>query len=693
MKTILSKLTGVAVFVMALVSMQNVTAQAPQKMSYQAVVRNSNNELVTSKPVTMRISILQGSATGAPVYVETQTPTTNANGLASLEIGGGTVVTGTVAGINWAAGSYFIKTETDPTGGTSYTITGASQLLSVPYALFSASGNPGPVGPAGVQGSQGIAGSAGVNGAAGAQGIPGSIGPAGPQGIQGIAGPPGSSNGWGITGNAGSNPATNFIGTSDDKDIIIKRNNVRAGLLSVANTSYGVGALNPLSTGGGNVALGINALPNNTTGEFNIATGGASLGFNTTGFNNTANGVRALQNNTTGNNNIAMGFQTMLRNVSGSNATAVGVNAMAYTNNIATSFLNYNVAVGFEALRGSTNASVNTGNYNTAIGYQSLLSNSTGENNTANGYLSLSSNTAGSGNTANGFGTLQNNTSGGGNTATGINSLVSNTTGEFNTATGAVALGFNTSGFNNSASGVRALQNNTTGSNNTANGFQTMIRNTTGSSNTANGVEALRENKEGSNNTAYGWNALYSNTGSNNIGIGSQAEVPSATGSNQVRIGNSSITFAGVQVAWTIGSDRRWKTDIKPTDLGLDFIKKLNPVSYIRISDEAKKTEYGFIAQEIDETLTQFGATNNGIITKDDAGMYNVRYNDLLSPMVKAMQEQQVIIENLKAEVELLTTQHLSLVGKLEMENILLKSDYNNRLKKIEELLNVKAQK
>ena len=112
-----------------------IFAQAPQKMSYQAVLRNTSNTLITNAAVGMRISILQGSATGTAVYVETQNPTTNANGLVSLEIGGGTIVTGTFAGINWANGSFFIKTETAPTGGTNYTIIGTTQLLSVPYAL------------------------------------------------------------------------------------------------------------------------------------------------------------------------------------------------------------------------------------------------------------------------------------------------------------------------------------------------------------------------------------------------------------------------------------------------------------------------------------------------------------------------------------------------------------------------------
>lgn len=130
-------------------------AQVPQKMSYQAVLRNSSNSLITQTVVGMKISILQGSEVGTPVYVETQEPTTNINGLASLEIGTGEAVSGTFSTIDWATGPYFIKTETDPTGGSNYSITGTSQLLSVPYALFSANGTPGPTGEPGAAGATG----------------------------------------------------------------------------------------------------------------------------------------------------------------------------------------------------------------------------------------------------------------------------------------------------------------------------------------------------------------------------------------------------------------------------------------------------------------------------------------------------------------------------------------------------------
>jgi hypothetical protein len=112
-----------------------VFAQSPNKMSYQAVIRNNSNALITNQAVGMRVSIIQGNSSGTAVYVETHTPTTNANGLASIEIGGGLVVSGTFSTINWANGPYFVQTETDPAGGTSYSIAGTSQLLSVPYAL------------------------------------------------------------------------------------------------------------------------------------------------------------------------------------------------------------------------------------------------------------------------------------------------------------------------------------------------------------------------------------------------------------------------------------------------------------------------------------------------------------------------------------------------------------------------------
>lgn len=119
-------------------------AQAPQKMSYQAVIRNTSGQLISNSTVGVQISVLQGSASGIAVYIERHTSPTNANGLTSLEIGNGTVIAGSFAAIDWANGPYYLKTETDPNGGTTYSIEGTNQLLSVPYALYAATaGNSG----------------------------------------------------------------------------------------------------------------------------------------------------------------------------------------------------------------------------------------------------------------------------------------------------------------------------------------------------------------------------------------------------------------------------------------------------------------------------------------------------------------------------------------------------------------------
>ena len=174
------------------------------------------------------------------------------------------------------------------------------------------------------------------------------------------------------------------------------------------------------------------------------------------------------------------------------------------------------------------------------------------------------------------------------------------------------------------------------------------------------GSAALYNNSTGDLNTALGLTAGSSiTTGSNNIAIGYNAQVPVPTASNQVRIGDANITYAGIQVAWTVTSDRRWKTDIQESNIGLDFISKLKPVSYVRNNDESKKREYGFIAQDLEELLNTSGSSDNGIVSIDSNGMYGVRYNDLISPLTKAVQElntlnisQQHLIEEMKKKMD-----------------------------------------
>lgn len=135
----MKKLTLLSIII--LFFLNNLISQAPNLMSYQAVIWDGSGNLVSEKMVSIRLSILQGSVTGTSVYSETHRIQTNVNGLISLMIGGGTTAIGKIADINWGSGSYFLKTETDPTGGVNYTIVGTTQLISVPYAMHSNTSN------------------------------------------------------------------------------------------------------------------------------------------------------------------------------------------------------------------------------------------------------------------------------------------------------------------------------------------------------------------------------------------------------------------------------------------------------------------------------------------------------------------------------------------------------------------------
>ena len=122
--------------------------QAPESFNYQAVVRNAGNIILNNQAVGLRMTIQQGSIGGTTVYSETFSPTTNAYGLVNLQIGNGTVVSGTFANIDWSAGPYFMETAVDVTGGTNYSVMGTSQLMSVPYALYAKTSGNGQ-GPSG----------------------------------------------------------------------------------------------------------------------------------------------------------------------------------------------------------------------------------------------------------------------------------------------------------------------------------------------------------------------------------------------------------------------------------------------------------------------------------------------------------------------------------------------------------------
>ena len=192
-------------------------AQVPQAINYQAVARDGLGKLITNKLIGIKLIILQGSATGTIVYSETDTVTTNQFGLFTLAIGKGTVVTGTFSSIVWSTGNYWLQVKMDPLGGTSYTDMGASQLLSVPFALFagstSSSGTTGPTGITGPTGPTGTGGSTGATGIVGTAGVTGPTGSTGVDGPSGATGPTGADGSNGVTGPTGAAGSAGPSGT------------------------------------------------------------------------------------------------------------------------------------------------------------------------------------------------------------------------------------------------------------------------------------------------------------------------------------------------------------------------------------------------------------------------------------------------------------------------------------------------
>jgi len=247
----------------------------------------------------------------------------------------------------------------------------------------------------------------------------------------------------------------------------------------------------------------------------------------------------------------------------------------------------------------------------------------------------------------------------------------------------------NTTGFYNTAAGFEALFNNTTGHSNTAEGRSALYSNTTADGNTANGNFALSHNK-GNYNTAIG-NAAFDNVTEydNSIAVGHNAQ-PGA--SNTIRLGNSGNSSIGGYANWSNVSDGRFKVDVKENVAGLEFIKKLRPVTYhldmdalaafhntpdsLRLpeSEKLKKAELqvGFIAQEVETAAKEVNFNFHGVdVPKNETSHYGLRYAEFVVPLVKAVQEQQEIIEMHKAAIDM----QLVRLKKQELENANMRSE------------------
>jgi hypothetical protein len=324
-----------------------------------------------------------------------------------------------------------------------------------------------------------------------------------------------------------------------------------------------------------------------------------------------------------------------------------------------------NLSVPYGAISFGNDISVNS--VNIGLGHATII------NCLSFGNAALASNTtSGVYSTALGYYSLQANTTGQGNTATGANSLKANTTGYYNTAMGASSLLVNTTGKWNTAIGNAAL-GASNGDYNTAIGYQAMNSSSTGSYNTAVGYNSGWSLTSGSKNTSIGYNSLtYDYSNSTVLGAGA-----AVTGDNQVQLGDSQTTA----YAWGSlqnRSDARDKVDVRNTKLGLDFIMSLRPVDYkynyrdsyrvinadgteTYLPNDGSKTHkdfnHGFIAQEVQSLMSEKGFDFGGVNDQNKQGGKDVLYlgyTEFIAPMVKAIQEQQTIIEDQKRRLEVL---------------------------------------
>lgn len=426
------------------------------------------------------------------------------------------------------------------------------------------------------------------------------------------------SKGWNLTGNSATDPATNFLGTTDLKPLVIKVNNEDAGYIGAgtnSTTSWGYQSANANPSGPDITAIGSQALFSNTSGGYNTAVGANALYYNTTGELNTAVGYQALLDNASGKQNTACGGDALANTTIGSGNTAVGSNALQLNTEG-----NNNFAGGYFA--SYTNK---TGIQNVAVGYNTLYTNSDGSNNTAVGYAALYSNT----------GTI--------NTALGYQSLFNNATGIDNTACGPLALFTNTTGSNNTALGYNADVTSGSLSNATVIGYN--------ASGTASNQVRVGNNTVSSIGGYANWSNISDGRFKKNI----QENVPGLSFINKLK----PVTY---------------NLDIKGID---DFLHPSSPGKATAEDNDAINAKEaivysGFVAQEVEKAASESDYDFSGVdAPKNEKDLYGLRYAEFVVPLVKAVQELSQKNEQLRANNEKLTSQveHLAaVVNNLQLE-------------------------
>lgn len=616
-----------------------LSAQTPQYINYQAAVRNSSGELISDAAVTILVSILNESATGEVLYSETHSTGTTSHGLINLHIGSGTIEEVDFTAIDWSNDKKFLKVELKQ-GSSAFTVMGTQQLVSVPYALQA-------------ENAQAIAGRKVAATAPATGKVLKWNGTAWAPAADANTTAPAGAAGGDLSGTY-PNPA---IGA--DKVTTAKVANAAITTEKIADAAVTDNKLAANAVTSAKIANGaVTAVKLHPMG----ATNGKVLKYNGTAW------APATDNNTVGwglNGNVVTANNFI--GTTSAQPLTIKVNnqlsgRMAHSST--------NTSFGYNSLQNTTSTA------STAFGLRALYANSSGLYNIAMGVYTMESNTSGGNNIAIGYNALFNNTNKSYNVAIGSYSLQYNTQGEANTAVGYKALNYNETGLYNTAVGYHALQANNSGNGNVGVGYHTLPVNTSGHGNTAVGNFSLYNNTSGYSNTAVGYSAFQNATifhHSTALGYGTNI-----TASNQMRFGTGSITSIGGYTNWTNVSDARFKKNIQENVPGLDFIKKLRPVTYhldmdaiarhqhlpdslrLKEAEALKEEEWqtGFIAQEVEQAALVSGYDFSGVDKpKSEDDYYGLRYAEFVVPLVKAVQELSKENEELKIRITQLERQ------------------------------------
>jgi hypothetical protein len=689
-------------------------AQSPQSFQYQAVIRDVSGNVLQSQSVNLRLSIIPISAVGAAEYVETHTILTNAFGIVSLSVGTGNVVTGDFLLINWGATSHFIKVEADL--GSGYINMGTTQLLSVPYAMYSQTAgnvdtlwnkvgnniynaNPGNVG-------------VGLNNPSGRMVVQGSSTalPTDPlfevknsigqtvfvvyqdsvnvfvndEAIQSNRG------GFAVSGRNNTKAFTNkYLHVTPDNSKIWTKDTLKG--FGVENIN-GVNKTSYMKMTPDNYLIGHLAGNSITIGKYNSFIGYQSGYSNTVGNKNYFIGYRSGYGNLGGASNIFIGDSTGFNNSSGLHNIFIG-NKSGFINTIG----NYNLFMGFQA------GYNNTSDHNIFMGYESGKSNTIGTNNTFIGFQSGYKHVKNSSNIFIGNSSGYNDSIGNYNIFLGFKAGYSNKTGLSNIVIGNDAGG---SSINNLSC---VIIGNTAAKYKTDDGFSNVfIGNVagqygSGDFNVAVGGDA-GSTVVGSRNTCIGQSAGKGVTGDNNVFIGNTAGYLIGAISNRVILGSSAITTMfchGAYAATTANaanmvvlstgqilrstSSKRYKKEITDLTINTENIYKLRPVSYISITDD--KPYFGLIAEEVASVIPELAeyAVEKDVIKGSNSEKLipdAVKYPMLSVLLLKELQKQHKEITDLKASI-----------NNLESQNIQLKSNFETLKAEIEKIKNYQTSK